>query len=120
MLDNDGLPPHNIEPKEYLKYFNLYDIHQCWIGSFFHIGALMGLMKNEDLLEYIIPPDNMEKINIDVGVFHFRFWNLGHWYDVVIDDFLPINKHGELIFSYNKLHPNEYWVPLFEKALAKY
>jgi hypothetical protein len=79
----------------------------------------MAFTKNEKLLEIIIPKDNLDEENIQLGAFHFRFWRLGYWYDVVVDDYLPTNISNELIFSYNKIYTNEYWVPLFEKALAK-
>ena len=77
-------------------------------------------MNNESLLEILIPSDNLDQENMNIGAYHFRFWKLGHWYDVTIDDFLPINKSGELIFSYNNSYPNEFWLPLLEKALAKF
>jgi hypothetical protein len=79
----------------------------------------MAFTKNEKLLEIILPKDNLDEENIQLGAFHFRFWRLGYWYDVVVDDYLPTNISNELIFSYNKIYTNEYWVPLFEKALAK-
>jgi len=79
----------------------------------------MAFTKNEKLLEIIIPKDNLDEENIQLGAFHFRFWRLGYWYDAVVDDYLPTNISNELIFSYNKIYTNEYWVPLFEKALAK-
>lgn len=89
------------------------------MGNCFHVGALMAFTKNEKLLSVLIPIDNLDRENIKLGAYHFRFWKLGYWYDVLIDDYLPTNTSNELIFSYNKLFPNEYWVPLFEKAFAK-
>ena len=80
----------------------------------------MALTKNQDLLEKIIPPDNALKENMSLGVYHFRFWKLNAWHDVVIDDFLPTNSANQLLFSHNSKHPNEFWAPLFEKAFAKY
>ena len=53
-----------------------------------------------------------------VGVFHFNFWNFGSWTEVIIDDQLP-TVDGELVFAHNNEEPNEFWVPLFEKAYAK-
>lgn len=120
VLNNEGRPPPDDNPISYKKFFNSYDINQGWIGNCFHIGAIVALMNNEDLLSTIIPPDNIIKSNMDIGAYHFRFWRLGHWYDVVVDDFLPVNSSNELIFSYNKTYRNEFWIPLFEKALAKF
>ena len=46
--------------------------------------------------------------------FKFKFWRLGEWHDVVVDDVLP---------QYRRAHPshsNEWWVPLTEKAYAQF
>ena len=37
--------------------------------------------------------------------------------EIVIDDYVPVNKQGEPIFC--QPNKNEIWVPLFEKAWAK-
>jgi len=55
-----------------------------------------------------------------LGIFHFRFWVYGQWYDIVIDDQLPFHSDGRLVFCRNKKDKNEMWAPLLEKAYAKY
>jgi len=52
------------------------------------------------------------------GLFRFRFYRLGEWYEVVIDDRLP-TRSDHLIFLRGN-HPNEFWPALFEKAYAKF
>lgn len=122
VLNSEGKPPvaDQLSITDYSIFFSAYDISQGWIGNCFHIGAIIALMNNKKALEVVIPADNTERKNMDIGAYHFRFWKLGYWYSVVVDDYLPVNKSGELIFSFNKIYPNEYWVPLFEKALAKF
>ena len=120
VLDDQGLCPkrsHNFE--HYMSFFSAHDIFQGWIGNCFHIGAMMGITRNQELLLKIIPTDNLCRSNMEKCAYHFRFWRLGRWYDVVVDDYLPTNSQGQLIFSRNEVFPNEFWVPLFEKAFAK-
>ena len=56
-----------------------------------------------------------------VGMFHFRFWRYGGWVDVIVDDFLPTLEGKPCFASFSHEKPtNEYWLPLLEKAYAKY
>jgi hypothetical protein len=54
------------------------------------------------------------------GIFHFRFWIYGSWYDLVIDDLLPVYEDGRLIFCRNTEQPNEFWSALLEKVKLFY
>jgi hypothetical protein len=44
----------------------------------------------------------------------------GTWYDVCIDDYLPVGLDGKLNFCQNRVNKNEFWGALLEKAYAKY
>ena len=79
----------------------------------------MGITRNKNLLSHLIPRDNALEKNIKLGAFHFRMWKLGEWYDVVIDDFLLVDKNTKLIFAQNLSFKNAFWIALFEKAIAK-
>lgn len=72
-------------------------------------------------MDFIVPDKESQSFSDAnyCGLFHFRFWHYGKWVDVCVDDFLPVNKKGKLIFCRNKQEPNEFWAALFEKAYAK-
>lgn len=53
-----------------------------------------------------------------LGLFYFCFWHFGTWTFVTIDDRLP-TVDGELIYTQSS-DKGEFWVPLLEKAYAKY
>jgi hypothetical protein len=78
------------------------------------------MVRNTRLLAHLIPKDNAYRKNMNTGAYHFRFWKTGDWFDVVVDDYLPVDatNHG-LLFTRNVTHFNEFWPALFEKAVAK-
>ncbi len=53
------------------------------------------------------------------GIFVFRFWSCGKWVEVVVDDKLLVNVNNLLDFCRNKKQPNEFWLPLLEKAYTQ-
>ncbi|KAM4041147.1 calpain-2 catalytic subunit-like [Anomaloglossus baeobatrachus] len=84
----------------------------CWLFS-----AIGSITKKREALDKIIPDNQGFRKNY-AGIFHFRFWNLGEWVDVVIDDRLPF-----LDGKYLSVQPsceNEFWPCLLEKAYAKF
>lgn len=52
------------------------------------------------------------------GCFTCRVWQFGHWVEVTIDDRLPC-LGGKLCFSQCQTE-DLFWLPLLEKAYAKY
>ena len=65
-------------------------------------------MKRVVMYPYNIMPDARQ-----CGIFRFRFYHLGEWIDVLIDDILP-TKNAAIAVK------NEYWMLLLEKAYAKF
>ena len=111
--------PKNYSFIDYVNFFSIHDIFQGVLGDCFMIAAIMGITYNKELIAYVIPKDNASKKNMRFGAYHFRFWKLGDWVDVVVDDYLPVNKNYDLFFTRNLTYQNEFWIPLFEKAVAK-
>ena len=81
----------------------------CWLLS--SVAALLSkpkLMKRVVMYPYNVMPDARQ-----CGIFRFRFYHLGEWIDILIDDVLP-TKNAAIAVK------NEYWMLLLEKAYAKF
>ncbi|XP_074480223.1 calpain-5 isoform X2 [Sebastes fasciatus] len=87
------------------------------------VAAISCLASEPSLWKKVIP-DHMDQEwnpkhqNLYAGIFHFRFWRLGRWMDVVVDDRLPVSRDGVLLFC-RSATPREFWSALLEKAYAK-
>ena len=121
VLNAKGKPiKYDSSTSEFLSFFSIEDVYQGHLGNCFLIGTIMGLLRNQALLAFLIPMDNAFRSNMKIGAYHFRLWKLGDWHDVVVDDFLPVDTQYDPIFSRNLSFRNEFWIALFEKAAAKF
>jgi hypothetical protein len=107
-------------PKFCVDRFDRADLDQGYLGNCWFVAGCAGIMQSPACFARVVPTD--QGYNADyAGIFHFRFWQNGEWYDVVVDDYLPFynDGSGRLVFCSNKQQQNELWGPLLEKAYAK-
>ena len=83
----------------------------CWVFS-----ALAVISEYPDLLRAIVP-DGQSFTAQYCGAFAFRFWRLGLWHEVVVDDRLPMDSSGELLCL---SAGGDFLAALLEKAYSKF
>jgi hypothetical protein len=112
-----NMPP----PKFIVGTISPDDINQGMLGDCWMLSSLSSLSDVPEYVRRVVPFDQTFDREY-CGMFHFRFWKLGTWFDVVIDDLLRIDpKSYELLCATGRNHnKNEFWVPLLEKAFAKF
>ena len=84
----------------------------CWL-----LSTCAAIAKREDLLHKVMSPDQVLQGSKYTGLIRVQFWRYGQWVTVYIDDRLPQRNKT---YCYSRCQdPNEFWVALVEKAMAK-
>ena len=91
--------------------FSRLDFYQGANGNCWFIAGCVGIIQSKKLFSKVVPENQSFSKNY-AGLFHFRFYVYGQWVDVVIDDRLPCNASGKLLFASNKKQP-EFWPVCF-------
>lgn len=102
---------NNINSDNYQQLFDLNNLYSHSLINIYNnefFRAVLRLSLDFDLFKHVIQFDN--KFSTYTGAFRFNFWRNGNWYEVIIDDYLPIRR-------YNSTH---IWYYLLEKAYAKF
>nr|XP_020467030.1 calpain-5-like [Monopterus albus] len=111
------------DPRLFVDGISTRDLHQGSLGNCWMVAAISCLASEPSLWKKVIPGHMDQEWNpkcpdVYAGIFHFRFWRLGCWVDVVVDDRLPVSGDGVLLFC-RSATPREFWSALLEKAYAK-
>ncbi|KAM9718055.1 calpain-5 [Menidia menidia] len=111
------------DPRLFVDGISTRDLHQGSLGNCWMVAAISCLASEPSLWKKVIPDHvdqewNPKRSDLYAGIFHFRFWRLGRWMDVVVDDRLPVSGDGALLFC-RSATPREFWSALLEKAYAK-
>ncbi|XP_053328617.1 calpain-6 [Spea bombifrons] len=109
-------------PRLFVDGISYHDLHQGKLGNCWFVAACSCLALRRSLWQKVIPKWRRQEWDPKrphsyAGIFHFQFWCLGEWVDVVIDDRLP-SLDGSLIYCHSNVK-NEFWTALLEKAYAK-
>ncbi|CAL1528622.1 unnamed protein product [Lymnaea stagnalis] len=108
------------DPKFFIDSASADDFSQGSLGDCWFVAACACLVRDKTLWKKVVPDFASQVFSPPTeyaGIFHFKFWRLGTWVDVVIDDYLP-TRHGQLIYTHSS-SKNEFWSALLEKAYAK-
>jgi hypothetical protein len=104
----------DMKPMLFKGEINAGDIVQGQIGTCFLLGAMgaMASHRGKSLPRIFI------KYDVDVGVYGVRICLDGEWTYVIVDDWMPVDYNGDLMYAKCK-DPQEVWVPILEKAYCK-
>jgi len=93
------------------------DVKQGSLGDCWLVSSLSVLSQKPEILKRCLVTFDEE-----IGIYGFVFYKHGRWVPIIIDDWFPVKKKAKkapkLIFS-RSTDPDETWVSLFEKAMAK-
>ena len=110
--------------------FTADDISQGAIGDCWFISALASLVGprsqpkpqiKQFAIDRLLQPEfNASKAAKMKGIYKFKFFKMGQFVDVIIDDFLPSEDKNKIAKRAADSETNEWWIPLCEKAYAKF
>ncbi len=83
------------------------DIDQGQLGNCWFISGASNVANVKEFSDRVIPSDQSFEESNYAGIFKFRFWRNGDWLEVVVDDYLPVDRNNRLYYSFNNKDGNE-------------
>ena len=77
-----------LKPEMFVGEINRFDVNQGEIGDCWFVSPLSLLAENKHFISQVIPSGQSFHKSYQ-GIFKFRFYRLGEWVEIVIDDRLP-------------------------------
>ena len=90
------------------------DVKQGALGDCWLLGSFLCLATNPEMLANLIVHDGIE-----FGYAVFQFFKNGRWQYIIVDTQIPYNQTQKSPLYGMCSDPQEFWVPLIEKAYAK-
>jgi calpain len=90
------------------------DVKQGMLGDCWLLGSFLNLATKPELLLNLIVFNGIE-----YGFAVFQFFKNGEWQHIIVDTRIPYNNATKTPLYGHCADPNEFWVPLMEKAYAK-
>lgn len=111
------LRPHNInkDAKFYSSELSKCDLKFGNFSDAVFTGALGLLSIHQNIENIFVDVDHWH----DIGYVVFQFFKNGEWRYVIVDTLLPYSLDRKSFLFSECGEPNEFWVPLVEKAYAK-
>ncbi|ESO12858.1 hypothetical protein HELRODRAFT_159445 [Helobdella robusta] len=98
---------------------SITDVSQGEISNCWFVAVIACLSTLDNVLEKYVPP-GQDFDQFYSGCFCFHIGCENNFTEVIVDDLLPVDENGNLIYGRNKQDRNEFWFPLFEKAYANH
>eukprot|EP00301_Raphidiophrys_heterophryoidea_P000205 c10106_g1_i1.p1 GENE.c10106_g1_i1~~c10106_g1_i1.p1 ORF type:complete len:691 (+),score=163.56 c10106_g1_i1:113-2185(+) len=96
------------------------DIQQGLVGDCYFLAALGAIAVRPELIDQLIVEEHA-----DVGIYGVKFFRMGRWETVIIDDLFPCSQESDSgkwtpLFARYTEPEKEIWMMLAEKAWAKF